>query len=466
MTHINKYKALAAATVAALASSFGITSCNESSGIGQSIANDSVQIVVDSSFTNTGKSYVDDVILSRTITQMLGSVDIPEYGSISSEVVTQFMPSLVLDTADVTEQTIDSLKLIFQLNLNQYVGDELAPVGLEVYPLTKQLSTPIYSNFDPEGYYDPNKKLGSLVYNVSAVGEPDSIQKLKYRTLYVDMPIELGRYLFREFKKNPANYGTPSAFAKIFPGIYIKNTYGGGRITRIAQTTMRMYYHRTFKTEDGRDSTQYKIGNYFAVTPEIISNNGLNLEVSKSIKDKVDAGQTILLAPAGYDIELRFPTREVINAYRASDSKIKVVNNLELHLPVEDIPNEYGVTAPPDVLLVLKRDKDKFFLDNKMPDNITSFRATYNKSTSSYTFSELRNYIIDMLKKETITDEDLTFCLVPISVQSETTTDYYYGTTNTIVTGITPYVTEPKMAKILLDKAKITFVYSKQTIKF
>lgn len=465
MTSINKYKVLVAATLTTLATTFGITSCNESSGIGQSIVNDSVRIVVDSSFTITGQSYAADVILSRTIMQMLGSVDVPEYGSISSEVVTQFMPALVLDTAGVTEQSVDSLKLIFQLNLNEYVGDELAPVGLEVYPLTKQLSTPMYSNFDPEGYYDPNQRIGSLIYNVSAAGQSDSIQKLKYRTLYVDLPVELARRLFREYKKNPEAFGSPSAFAKIFPGLYIKNSYGGGRITRIAQTTMRMYYHRTFKTETGRDSTQYKIGNYFAVTPEIISNNDITLNVAQDIKDKVNAGQTILLAPAGYDIELRFPAREVINAYRNAGSDTKVINNLELFLPVEKIPNEFNITPPTDVLLVLKKDKDKFFLDNKMPDNITSFRATYDTSTSAYTFSELREYLIDLLKKETVTDEDLTFCLVPISVQTETSSDYYGGT-QILVTGITPYVTEPKMAKILLDKAKITLVYSKQTIIF
>lgn len=465
MTKINKYKVLAAATVTSLATIFGATSCNESSGIGQSIVNEDVQIVVDSSFTITGHSYADDVILSRTIMQMIGAVDIPEYGSISSEVVTQFMPALVLDTAGVTEQSVDSLKLIFQLNLNQYVGDELAPVGLEVYPLTKQLSTPMYSNFDPEGYYDPEKCIGSLIYNVSAAGQSDSIQKLKYRTLYIDLPVELGRQLFREYKKNPASFGSPSAFAKIFPGLYIKNTYGGGRITRIAQTTMRMYYHRTFKTEAGRDTTQYKIGNYFAVTPEIISNNGITLSIAPSIENKVKAGETILLAPAGYDIELTFPAREIISAYRNAGTDIKVINNLELHLPVEQIPNKFDITPPTDVLLVLKKDKDKFFLDNKTPDNITSFRATYNCSTSAYTFSELRQYITDLLKKETITADDLTFCLVPITVETETNSDYY-GNSTTLVTGITPYVTEPKMAKILLDKAKITFVYSKQTINF
>jgi hypothetical protein len=73
----------------------------------------------------------------------------------------------------------------------------------------------------------------------------------------------------------------------------------------------------------------------------------------------------------------------------------------------------------------------------------------------------MRSYILDLLDKSEITDDDVTFVLCPVTVNTESTTSYY--TTTTSVTSIVPYITSPAMAKILLDKAKIKFAYSTQS---
>lgn len=453
-------------TIAAIASSLCFSACESTSEIGSSIVEDEAVIVIDSSFTVSGRSYLNPVVLSRTTTQLLGAVEAPGYGNISSEVVTQFMPSLTLDTTGVSVETVDSLKLIFVLNAGAFTGDSLAPVGLEVYPLTKQLKTPIYSNFDPQGYYDPTHKLGSVIYNVSNIGVPDSIKKEQYRAIYVDMPRSLAQDFFREYKEHPQTYSTPAEFAKYFPGLYFKNSYGSGRITRVASTSMVMYYHSNTKTDAGNDTTIHKYGAYFAVTPEIISNNDINLAISPEIQNRVNNGENILLAPAGLNIELVFPAREIAAAYRAGTKNgLGVINSLGFSIPVEQIANKYDIAPPTDVLLILKKDLDAFFLENKTTDDLTSFRATLS-GANEYTFPDMRSYIVDIIKKDRITDEDVTFVLVPITVNTETNTDNsYYGFTSTYVTSITPYVTEPKMGKILLDKAKIKFIYTRQTTK-
>ncbi|MCH5327354.1 MAG: hypothetical protein J1E29_09220, partial [Duncaniella sp.] len=64
-----------------------------------------------------------------------------------------------------------------------------------------------------------------------------------------------------------------------------------------------------------------------------------------------------------------------------------------------------------------------------------------------------------------VTAEDFTFYLMPVTVTLEENQDYY-GETNSTLTAITPYVSEPVMTRLLLDKAKINFVYSKQTTNF
>ncbi|MDE5989439.1 MAG: hypothetical protein K2H17_08575, partial [Duncaniella sp.] len=91
--------------------------------------------------------------------------------------------------------------------------------------------------------------------------------------------------------------------------------------------------------------------------------------------------------------------------------------------------------------------------------------------TKSYTFSSMRNYILDIIKKGEATEEDEEFVICPalVSFYVNSSSDYYYyyygyGTSSTQVSSITPYVTEPVMASLDFSKAKIVFTYSKQTL--
>ena len=445
------------------------TSCNNGSTIGTELVDDEITIVVDSTFTVTGSSVLNEAVISRTVMQLLGEIDAPEFGYMSSDIVTQFMAANVIDTTGVTVADVDSLKLVMLVNKGAYTGDSLALMGVKVYPLNKQLSAPIYSNFDPAGYYDSSTLLGSTVYNLALESEPDSSRAATYHTVTVDLPVELGRKFFTEFIENPATFSSPSAFSSFFPGLYITNSYGSGRLTRIGNTSMKLYYHQNLKTEAGKDTTIYKVGNYFAVTPEIISNNDITFDISPNIRDMAAEGNTLLVAPVGMNIELSFPGREIVAAYRKGTAAgLGVPNVLSFRLPVEAIENSHNIGMPTDVLLILKKDVNDFFLQNKLPDNQTSFTAsvsTMSDGTTVYYFPDMLQYVTNLLSKDSIADEDVTFMLIPVAITVETNTNIY-GETTTTMTGVTPYVSEPKMAKISLEKAKINFVYSKQTTKF
>ena len=458
-----------AATLVIAVLCFIATACDNYNEVGTDLVSDEVAIVADSSFTLTAHSVMSERVLSRTTMQMIGNVQVPEYGYISSDFVTQFMPAIQMDTTYVTPETVDSLKLEMLVSYGGFVGDSMAIMGLEVYPLVKQLETPIFSNFNPEGYYDANNPIGSLVYNLTKSVEPDSIKNNQYYTLSVNLPVEMGRDFYREYLKNPAIFASPIAFAKYFPGLYVKSTYGSGRITRIGNTTMKMFYHQNFVNDNGNDTTIYKVGSYFAVTPEIITNNDIKLDISSSVLDRVAAGDAIMLAPAGMDVELRFPAPEIISAYKAGTAgSLGVVNTLGMRIPVENIENKYNISAPTDVLLVLKKDRDNFFMQNQLPDNKTSFRATLETladGTQVYAFSDMRQYILDLMSQETVNEEDYTFILMPVNAITESSSDMY-GSATVTLTGIAPYVAEPKMTRILVDKSKINFVYSKQTTNF
>lgn len=443
------------------------TGCEETSTVGSSLVKDDVEIVVDSSFTVTGYSISNERVQSRTITQLLGQIDAKGYGRLTSDVVTQFMPSNVLDTAGVTVESIDSLKLMLVVNAGAIVGDSLVPMGLKVYPLNKQLPDTIYSDFNPEGYYDKANPLGARVYNAAGIGESDSIAALPYRYIYVDMPRSLGQKFYTEYLTNPSTFSGPNKFAGFFPGIYIANTYGSGRIMQITATEMRLFYHQTLPKNDdsGKDTTYIRVGTYFATTPEVVTNNNITFDISADIEQQIAQGKSVIAAPAGLDVTLTFPTEDILAKYRSQSGDLGVINTLTMEIPAEEITNSYSIKQPDYLLLVLSKDKQQFFNKNQIPDNKTSFYAQYSPTTKSYSFSGMRQYIIDMLDKKEITPEDVTFTLTPVDVKMETTEGSYYYQSQSYLSEMAPAISTPAMATLNLSKAKIKFIFSKQTIK-
>lgn len=368
------------------------------STIGGSLVNDNSEVVIDTAFTLTGSSYREVAVQSRTTTQLLGNVDAKGFGRISSDFVTQFLPSAQLDTVGVSVNDIDSVKMLMFFHAGAFTGDSLVPMGFKVYPLKRQLKSPIYSNFDPADYYDesdcwtPRMQIytGNALYN-------DSVSNLGYRTISVKLPVEFGRRFYNEYVNNPETFATPQAFANFFPGLYVKNLFGSGRITNIHETRINFYYKKhakVIKNEVERD-TIYKVSSaYMSVTPEVITDNVIRYTVSDDLNKLVADGQTLLVAPTGYNIRMTFPTREIIESYRSKGGDMSVINSLTLSIPVEEVKNQYSIKPPTYVLMVLESERESFFANNKINDDKTSFLSTYDNINHCYNVTGMRQYII------------------------------------------------------------------------
>lgn len=441
-----------------------VCSCDDSSNVGGSLVRDESAVIIADEFKVTGHTVVNTKVQSRTVTQVLGRLAADGYGSFSSDFVTQFMPSATIDTENMTAANIDSMKLLMFVPVGSFVGDSVAPMGLEVYRLNKQLKAPMFSNADPSDYYDPADKIGERVYVCNALGASDSIKALSYRMIDVKLPDELARYFYNLYQTNPETYTYPSLFAQHFPGIYVKNTYGSGRVVSITNTMIRMYYHTTETDSDGKEKITRYYGNYFAVTPEVVLNNNIDYNIDQALQTRIDNGEQIVVAPVGRDVEIEFPVNDVIEYYRLNSGSLAVVNSLSLDIPVEAVENSFGIEPPQNLLMVLSDKREDFFRNGELTDDVTSFYATYDSANHRYRFSGLRDYMQKMLEQESITAADYTFTLTPVSVETETSSDGYYGST-TYVSAINPYIGAPSMAKLDLDKATVTLSFSKQTVK-
>ena len=462
-----KHSAILAAAMVSAASLSGCKDTTED--IGSSLVTDNSEVVIEDEYSVSGRVVENSKVQSRTITEILGVIDAEGYGKFSSDFVTQFMPAQNIASDEVAVDDIDSLNLVLTMPTGSFVGDSVAPMGLEVFRLTKTLPYPIYSDFDPvaEQCFDPSKPIASKIYAVNALGQTDSVKALSYRQVSVKLPLSLGKELFTLYRENPSAYATPTAFAEHFAGIYVRNSYGSGRVTRFESVVMRMHYHTMGTDDDGKEVEVSQAGTYYAVTPVVITNNNINYDMAESLQKRVDDGEAIIVAPAGRDVELTFPLMDVIESYRSKSGGMAVINSLSMELPAEEIENDYGIAPPSRMLMLLSKDKDMFFANNEITDDVTSFVATYDSSEGCYTFSGLRAYLLKMLeeyeKNGKVEAEDYTFTLTPVTVTTETNSSGYYQT-STYISSITPYVLTPVMTKLDLGKAKITFTFTKQSV--
>lgn len=444
-----------------------LSACDDdkSTTIGSSLVTSPVKIVVDSTFQLTGRAIRNQDIQSRTIQQLLGVLDAKEYGKFSSEIVTQFMPALTFDTTGIKRDYIDSIKLMFFMENGNFTGDSLVPMGMKIYPLTKQLEAPIYSNFDPTGYYDPSNcwTPSSAIYTASAL-HSDSLNSMSYRIIEAKLPKSFALEIFDRYLTHPETFATPEAFTKYFPGLYIANSFGSGRVVNIGESRINMYYRYETTIETDSTSTDTILSSartIMGVTPEILTNNIIKLQLSDQLTQRINSGENLLVAPTGYDIDFTFPAQEIMSKFRNEGGPNAVLNNLTFELPLEYVTNDYGITAPPYVLMVLKNKRQDFFADNKINDDVTSFLGTFDLISLEYKFNDMRSYILDLLEKENVTADDYTFTLTPVTLVTEQQTNSY-GQTSNVVTAINPYVDGPAMVKVLLDKVKITLVFTRQ----
>lgn len=474
-----KLKHYILSAVAAVAAC-GATSCQDDmSNIGGSLSQGEITIWVDSIETSLdSKSVYLENYDSRNITKLLGRINVPEYGSLDCSFVSQMMCATSMNVPDtITPDLVDSLRLVLSVPVGSLTGDSLAPQQLKVYRLKKQLPADISSTFNPEGYYDESTLLGTKSYTVSNITRGDSAMKNAATVrIPVDMPLELGREIFTMYRNEDPVFQWPSTFNKFFPGIYVEQNFGNGCIANVIKSEFYTYWHyNSTKYEMQPDST-YAYVSYvkrdsvclMAYQPEVLASNVIDFKISDYIKNLVDNGQKVITTPGGYSVETEFPVRMLIDRFRGTGSALSVVSSLQFELPAEAIANDYGLTVAPHLLMIKKSEYESFFADNKIPDGVTSFYAAYDADSESYHFNAMRSYFVKMLEKadsgETITDDDCEFMLVPVSVQTESSTNYD-GSVSTYVTRCQWYIEKPTMTWLHTDKAVIKFVYSSQSLE-
>lgn len=467
---------------AALASAalLSLSACDDdtTSQIGNSLTRGEVTVTIDSTaFDLKGRCVEHSVFDTRATSNLLGRIDVPEYGSLRCSFVSRLMPADALAIPDsISEAKIDSMMMVLRVPRGALTGDSLAPQQLTAYRLTEDLPAGIASNFNPEGYYDPSQPMGSASYTLSIIAKGDSLFK---KQKYIDIKIPLGRQaavdVYHAYKENPELFQWPSTFSQKMKGIYVEPSFGNGCIANIAKVYFNIYWNRLqSKYVAASDGVDAKYETYvvrdstcvFSTAPEVLNSNNVTYVPSDALRSLVASGANIVTTPGGYNCTITFPIKEVLKKYYADSYNLSVVNGLSLSIPAAPVSNGFGIETVPYLLMVKTDEMDEFFASNKVPDNISSFYATYDSDNGEYHFSSMRNYLIELIQSgrttDEITEDECRFTLVPVFLNIESETNPYTGVVTKYVTRCTPYIVNPTMTRLFTERAMVCFTYSQQ----
>ncbi len=458
--------------VAALVASCALSSCDDDSQVGSSITKGEVSIEVDSLFTVVGRSVRPERYDSRSADLLIGRLKAEGYGELESYFAGRLMPATSLSIPDtIKEEAVTGMNLRFIFPSSAFTGDSMAPQQLSVYKLTRQLPDDIDNATDLDGFYDPSSPLGTKSYSATAIGTTNA-NKTK-RSVTVPLGADYARSVVRQYRKDASVFQWPATFAKYFPGIVVRSTFGRGMVANMTNTEFIAYYERKVKktvVENGvgvsRDTIVTDSATLFAISPEVLSANLITLKPSQNILEMVAAGQQVLMSPGGYNVEIDFPAQDIINRYNSDNFNIGVINTLTYTVPVSHIENSYGINPPPYLLMVKSAKMKEFFASNSIPeeDDDEVFWAKYDKEKKEYVFSSLRPYITALMRDGgEVKPEDMRFTLVPVNITTEQAGSSYNP--RTVVTACRYYIAHPTMCVLDIPASKVKFTYSRQVIK-
>lgn len=433
-----------------------ISSCSEDTNeLGNTLTYDVDQFVIKSdTFNVSTRSIVADSVLSRSTYSYLGRMKDPETGSyVTADYTTQFailedetyfVPKENLLSLDENKQPIADSCFI-NVVINSYTGDSLAAMKLEMYELKKPIKENVlyYTNFDPvkSGYIREDGMSKKKIYSVTDLMQSDSIRNLRKKGAYyetVSIPINepytsqdgityknYGTYIMRMYYDHPEYFKNSQTFTqKVCPGFYFQTTDGLGVMAEIARTQLEINYRFKLDTLTIIDDET------FSGTEEVLQTS--HFSSNKANIERLAANETCtyLKAPEGIFTEVTLPIDEIKLGHEndtIASAKIVFRRMNEISDLSDDLLKE------PSNLLLIERDSlYSFFETRSLPNNKTSFLATYSSSKNSYTFNNISGLVNHMYSLRGKTQNWNKAVLIPVQVTKTNSTSSSSGTVTNV----------------------------------
>jgi hypothetical protein len=448
-------------------------SCEDStiSEIGTSIMPDEDKIVVyDTTISIALKTVKTDSIYAKTINGALGEYYDPTFGTLNAGFACQFYPSINFNDSvrfltDMVDGKIDSVFLDVYYT---YMGDSLAPMELTVYPINKPLEKNYYTNVNPDEFADMSHPVIRYPYTTKSQNFPG----YNYGMLSVVMPVEWGQKYVDAMKASFVQPGNSvlkyslADFTNMFPGLYLKSTFGSGCMLFVNNTAIDAYTQIViqYRTKEpgqsylGGDSIRKRYA-YWAVTKEVIQTNSYkNTNIDYLFRND---STVYVKSPAGVFTELTIPIPEIVQKIgKKQFSSVKLSLsayprnewNYSLNFPGLGGYQQVSSGVAYNLLLIPPDSTKNFFEQQRVANNVTAYMTTFAATNYTYNFNNISSLIRHAIEHKP--NEDLKLWLIPVQ------SSYTYSTQTGYVDYATTYDLYPSGVALKSNDQKIRIIAS------
>lgn len=207
----------------------------------------------------------------------------------------------------------------------------------------------------------------------------------------------------------------------------------------------------------------------FPGTEEVLQTTRIQNDQNVISQLVADNSCTYIKSPAGIYTELTLPVTQIVEKEYTVGGKVyshknDTINSAKvvLHRINNIQDSKYTLDAPKTLLMLPKSDVKAFFENNRTADYKTSYLATFNSSTNTYTFNNIGSLIKNLYDKADRTDTDWNkVVLIPVSVSYDTSS----GATELISVNNDMSMTSTRLVRGNNDtkdsKITISVIYSK-----
>lgn len=457
-------------------------SCDDTTDtIGGSLTDnvDKLEISTDTFQVET-RSILADSVLSRSVTGYLGKVRDPETGAyMTGDFMTQFYTpeGFSFPEKDSIVSKKDGLIVADSCDLRLYYtgfyGDSLATMKVTAMELNKPVDEQkfFYSNYDPEkeGYVKSDSKAGSRIYTLADLNVDESARKesdyMPNIRIALDKPYKgydnFGSYIINMYYEYPEYFKNSYSFIhNLVPGFFFKTQSGLGSMAYVTLSQLNVYFRNktTYTSSDGtKRDTIFNAMASFPGTEEVLQTTTINNDIS-TLRRLVDEDRscTYLKSPAGIFTEMTLPVNEIVAGHENDTINTAKITLTRINDGVQQ--KAYRLGIPQTLLLLPKADMYSFFEKNQIADYKTSYLASYNSSSNTYTFNNIGGLIKHLNETADKTKADWNKVVIIPVTATYTTIDQ-----RSVLTKVTHdmSLTSTKLVGGPNTKNQITVIYSK-----
>lgn len=476
---------------------FGLTACDDDlAGIGSSLMpeQDSLSTFY-LAYPITTRTVKTDHVVARTSSCYLGSLLDPETRAVTtSSFMAQFhlqedytLPQEELLIKD-EEGNICADSCVLRIFHDKFYGDSLTTMRLTIRDLSMdnvmEENQAYYTDIDPTQYVNPTPMVEkTMTYSVVDCNLPSSSTSLSsgnYRSIPIHLGKDYGTYILKNFYEHPEYFKNSYTFShNVCPGFYVEHTGGIGSLVNSDVSVLDVYFRY-----QSNDTTVTNAWMRLGATQEVIQNTRYDHDLpAEMLLTDADHPYTYIKSPAALHTEIDLPINDMI----AGEHKNDTINCVRLTLRRYNVEHQSTATlTPPNSLVLLRKGTaEEFFNENKLPDNETSYLATYSNQSNAYTFSNIAPLVAYLRKQRdneagvTAEDDDATreakraaweaehpdwqtFELRPVQAVYSESTNYYGQTTKTLIGIRNDYnLTSVKLEGSPNGEVKVNVIYSR-----